>query len=167
MAAWSARLPFGFAQGKKPCPDMAKTGRNTTEHPFSSAHPEFAADSIPQRQLLAHKEAAFTERSVAGECNQMNTKPKCIAVTCLLAGLSGVGWAQAEKDDALSPKVDEIVRTEMREQRIPGVALAVTRNGKIVKAAGYGLANVELNVPVTPSRSSIRNLSERLLPRRL
>jgi Beta-lactamase len=80
----------------------------------------------------------------------MNTKSKCIALACLLAGLSGVGWAQAEKDGALSLEVDEIVRSGMREQKIPGVALAVMRNGKIVKAAGYGLANVELNVPVTP-----------------
>lgn len=80
----------------------------------------------------------------------MNTKAKCIALACLLAGLSGVGRAQTEKDDALSLGVNEIVRTGMREQKIPGVALAVMRNGKIVKAAGYGLANIELNVPVTP-----------------
>ena len=29
-------------------------------------------------------------------------------------------------------------------------SLAVVRNGKVIKATGYGLANVELNVPVTP-----------------
>ena len=40
--------------------------------------------------------------------------------------------------------------TQMREQNIPGVSLAVIRDGKIIKAAGYGLANVELNSPVTP-----------------
>ena len=38
----------------------------------------------------------------------------------------------------------------MKQAQIPGVSLAVMRDGKIVKAAGYGLANVELNVPVTP-----------------
>ena len=38
----------------------------------------------------------------------------------------------------------------MAAQRIPGVAVAVVRNGEVIKAQGYGLANVEHNVPVTP-----------------
>jgi CubicO group peptidase (beta-lactamase class C family) len=50
----------------------------------------------------------------------------------------------------MSAQVDEVVRAQMREQSIPGVSLAVVRNGKIIKATGYGLANVELDVPVTP-----------------
>jgi CubicO group peptidase (beta-lactamase class C family) len=45
--------------------------------------------------------------------------------------------------------VDNIVRAEMTRQRIPGVAVAVVRGGKIIKAQGYGLANVEHDVPVT------------------
>ena len=68
----------------------------------------------------------------------------------VLATLAGVAYAQSTGDDALSAQVDEVVRTQMREQNIPGVSLAVMRNGKIIKATGYGLANVELNVPVTP-----------------
>jgi predicted transcriptional regulator of viral defense system len=54
----------------------------------------------------------------------MNTKSKCIALACFLAGFSAVGRAQVEKDDPLSPKVDEIVRAQMSE-KLPGVALAV------------------------------------------
>ncbi len=38
----------------------------------------------------------------------------------------------------------------MTKQRIPGVAVAVVRNGDAIKAQGYGEANVELKVPVTP-----------------
>ena len=34
--------------------------------------------------------------------------------------------------------------------KIPGTSVAVVRNGKIIKAAGYGFANIELNVPATP-----------------
>ena len=37
----------------------------------------------------------------------------------------------------------------MAAQRIPGVAVAVVRNGEVIKAQGYGLANVEHDVPVT------------------
>ncbi len=38
----------------------------------------------------------------------------------------------------------------MKLQHIPGLSLAVIKNGKLLRTAGYGLANVELNVPVTP-----------------
>ena len=47
-------------------------------------------------------------------------------------------------------KVDEYIEPEMRNQRIPGLSLAVVQAGKIVKSKGYGLANIELNVPATP-----------------
>jgi CubicO group peptidase (beta-lactamase class C family) len=49
-------------------------------------------------------------------------------------------------DDAA--KVDAYVRGEMQKQRIPGLALGVYRDGKIVKAEGYGVANLEWDVPV-------------------
>ena len=53
-------------------------------------------------------------------------------------------------DDALSKKVDETVTALMHQMKIPGTSVAVVRDGKVIKATGYGLANVELNVPVTP-----------------
>ena len=42
------------------------------------------------------------------------------------------------------------MRAEMKTQQIPGVSLAVIRNGEIVLARGYGFANVEHQVPVKP-----------------
>ena len=44
---------------------------------------------------------------------------------------------------------DIIVQKMMKEQKITGLSLAVIKNGKPVVNKGYGLANVELNVPVT------------------
>jgi CubicO group peptidase (beta-lactamase class C family) len=44
--------------------------------------------------------------------------------------------------------VDDYVRTELARQRIPGLAVVVTKSGKIVKVAGYGYANIEHQVPV-------------------
>ena len=44
---------------------------------------------------------------------------------------------------------DELLRAEMTSHRIPGAALTVIKDGKIIKTAAYGLANLELNVPVT------------------
>ena len=44
---------------------------------------------------------------------------------------------------------DFIVQKMMKNQRITGLSLAVIKNGTPVVNKGYGLANVELNVPVT------------------
>lgn len=47
-------------------------------------------------------------------------------------------------------KVDEYVQSEMKRQRIPGVSIAIVKEGKVIKAEGYGLANVEFNIPAKP-----------------
>jgi CubicO group peptidase (beta-lactamase class C family) len=47
-------------------------------------------------------------------------------------------------------QTDEYIQAEMKKQRIPGLSLAVIKEGKIIKAMGYGLANVELNLPASP-----------------
>jgi len=43
--------------------------------------------------------------------------------------------------------VDDYVRAQMGRQKIPGLSLAVCRNGRVAKALGYGFANVELQAP--------------------
>ena len=47
-------------------------------------------------------------------------------------------------------KVDEYLRAEMQKQRIPGLAAAIIKDGRIVYAKGHGLANVEHQVAVKP-----------------
>jgi len=51
---------------------------------------------------------------------------------------------------AQTDEVDDYVRAQMQKRNIPGLSLAVVKNGEIIKAKGYGLANVELNVPASP-----------------
>lgn len=46
--------------------------------------------------------------------------------------------------------VAKVVRTAMEKQHIPGLALLVSHNGVPILAQGFGLANVELSVPVKP-----------------
>ncbi len=46
--------------------------------------------------------------------------------------------------------VDEFVKQQMEREKIPGVSLAVIKDGKPMIVKGYGLANVEHNVPVKP-----------------
>ena len=47
-------------------------------------------------------------------------------------------------------KVDDYVKAQMERQHVPGISIVVIKDQKIIKSMGYGLANVELNVAVTP-----------------
>jgi D-alanyl-D-alanine carboxypeptidase len=47
--------------------------------------------------------------------------------------------------------VDDYISTEMKNMRIPGLSLAVVKNGRLIKSAGYGLSNVETATPATPA----------------
>jgi CubicO group peptidase (beta-lactamase class C family) len=63
----------------------------------------------------------------------------------LLLGLATVLPSPASADP-----VDDFVQAEALAQKIPGVSIAVVRNGEVIKAQGYGLANVEWNAAATP-----------------
>ncbi len=51
---------------------------------------------------------------------------------------------------AATKRIDSLVAAQMLQQHIPGVSLAVVREGRILLAKGYGLSNVELQAPVKP-----------------
>jgi CubicO group peptidase (beta-lactamase class C family) len=59
-------------------------------------------------------------------------------------------FCAAARAQTSSTAVDEYVKAEMRRQHIPGLSLLVVKDGKIMQAEGFGLANVELQVPVKP-----------------
>jgi len=69
-----------------------------------------------------------------------------VAVAVLLLAAMTL-FTQPVRADA----VDDYLKAEMRRRHIPGLSLAVVKDGRIEKIAGYGLANVELNVAVTPT----------------
>jgi CubicO group peptidase (beta-lactamase class C family) len=54
--------------------------------------------------------------------------------------------AAAVRGDA----IDDYVTARMAAEHVPGLSLAVVRDGRVVRARGYGLANVELQVKATP-----------------
>jgi D-alanyl-D-alanine carboxypeptidase len=51
---------------------------------------------------------------------------------------------------AQTDPVDEYIQVEMKKRLIPGLALVVIQNGEVIKTKGYGFANLEHEVPVTP-----------------
>lgn len=77
---------------------------------------------------------------------------RLLVVAALLLGPSGLaGQAGVELPEPLRARFDQLIATDMAAQHIPGLALAVVRNGRVAYAKGYGVANLELEVPVTPT----------------
>jgi CubicO group peptidase (beta-lactamase class C family) len=65
-----------------------------------------------------------------------------------LLSAAGAGHA-ATSDEKSAAAVDEVF-SDLTKPGSPGCALAIYRDGKIMYAKGYGLANIEENVAITP-----------------
>ena len=72
-----------------------------------------------------------------------------MVVLCVLGAVAVTG-NRLPAADGTEEEVDALVQRELARQRIPGVALGVYRDGKLTRAQGYGLANVEWDAAVTP-----------------
>jgi len=72
-------------------------------------------------------------------------RQRCITIL-LSAWLAALGLASL----ATADQIDDYINAEMKRRQIPGLALAVAKNGATVRLGAYGMANLEHDVPVTP-----------------
>ena len=72
-----------------------------------------------------------------------------LIVALLAAQIAGAASSGNLPDDKAKAAVDEIF-ADLTKAGSPGCALAVARDGKILYEKGYGLANIEENVAITP-----------------
>ncbi len=70
---------------------------------------------------------------------------RLVTIFCVFLFTARIACAQTPTDAS----INELVKAEMARQHIPGLSLLVAKNGEIVRAEGFGLANVELQVPAT------------------
>src|SRR5262245_60800844 len=68
------------------------------------------------------------------------------AILCLYGGTA---LAQLPASEELGNRVDAIAK-QMLSRHTAGVSIAVARDGRVVIARGYGMANLEHSVAVTP-----------------
>ena len=73
-----------------------------------------------------------------------------IFAVCALCGVTATVGSNRPVADEMDGKVDALVQSELQKQRIPGAAVGVYRDGRLTRAQGYGLANVEWDRTVTP-----------------
>ena len=57
-------------------------------------------------------------------------------------------WLLSPEVFAQADSIDAFVKNQMEKRKIPGLQLAIVRNGKIIKTGNYGLANVQDSIPV-------------------
>ena len=81
-----------------------------------------------------------------------HTHLKAFALLFCVVGLTASVHAQVGRPDAAKvAALDEWVSTFMSEHQVPGALVALASSGEIVLSRAYGLANVELAVPVSDS----------------
>ncbi len=68
---------------------------------------------------------------------------------CLGFSIAHGEQSQTNKEDVLGDRVDKLVQDKMYHEQIPGLALVVAKDGKIIKAEAYGFADVDAKIPVT------------------
>src|SRR5467141_1935516 len=81
----------------------------------------------------------------------MAIRSRIVGVLLASALVFGNSLAAAENnaDDKKTAAVDEVF-ADLTKAGSPGCALGVYRDGKTIYSKGYGLANLEQNVPITP-----------------
>lgn len=67
---------------------------------------------------------------------------KFLLLSCVLL----YGQVSAAAVKGVDEKVDAYVRQQMTKHRIPGMAVAVIKQGKVLKLKGYGVTSIELGV---------------------
>src|SRR5262245_26658991 len=88
---------------------------------------------------------------------KLNMGKLALVVAAILA-LSSIPYTQIrlsaqtkqEPDNPLAGKVNKLF-TEWDMPGSPGCALAIVKDGQVIYKRGYGVANLEYNIPITPS----------------
>ena len=77
---------------------------------------------------------------------------RIVTITAVLALLLTAtwGWSQEKASAELYEGFDAFVEETIQQWNVPGLAIAVVRDGEVVLLRGYGKRDVEDNLPVTP-----------------
>ncbi len=56
----------------------------------------------------------------------------------------------ASAHPAQADDIDDLIESELTKRHVPGLSFVVLRDGQTLRAAGHGMANLELQVPASP-----------------
>jgi CubicO group peptidase (beta-lactamase class C family) len=78
--------------------------------------------------------------------NTCTTRGAFALMVCLIAGSTGA----RSNDSAPNPSTIDAIFQDLTKPSSPGCALGVYRDGAVIYAKGYGLANIEENAAISP-----------------
>lgn len=96
---------------------------------------------------------------------RLNTRPQLLAalVICCLLPLGAYAQGQAARrkqspaplQSLLEAKADAIIKRAMSEKCIPGLMLAIVKDGQVVVKKGYGVKSLEAPTPELPDENTL------------
>ena len=79
----------------------------------------------------------------------MNIIRKFLLLLLILSVSSSLLFSQAKTDEERLKDIDELINKTLQDWKVPGVGIAIVKNGKIILTKGYGYRDVEGKLPVT------------------
>ncbi|MEZ4799820.1 MAG: serine hydrolase [Flavobacteriales bacterium] len=75
------------------------------------------------------------------------------AIFLLLLLLPAIAFTQSKQDKAIIAKLDATFQQAITDFNVPGMAIAIVKDGKVILAKGYGVKDVRTKEPVTENTS--------------
>jgi CubicO group peptidase (beta-lactamase class C family) len=79
----------------------------------------------------------------------MNIIRKFQLILLILFVTSSFAFSQTKTDEERLKDLDEFVNKTLKDWNVPGVGIAIIKNGKVILSKGYGYRDVEGKLPVT------------------
>src|SRR6185312_1246230 len=102
----------------------------------------------PSHSLLSQLRR-YTKRPMAVSVNYMKNTLKAIVLIFVLIGHVRGAEAEKLKPNEITPKVDQLF-APWDHPDSPGAAVVIVKDGAVVYQHGYGCADLERHVPITP-----------------
>src|SRR5439155_17382099 len=137
---------------------LVRSARSATciERPAASPR-----DSSPRTPPIPHRKARIIRSFPPGPDDHGRDMSMFLRSAAVVAAATGaifcvrpvapVAADMAGRQESVGERIDRFVQAEMQRQHVPGVAIGVVKNGAVLKAEGYGYANLEHQVRVTPA----------------
>ena len=100
-------------------------------------------------------------RAGAERGGERSRRQYCSAILIVLALLATTAWSQSPAGAPLNSQdvgafLDAYFAQHLEKFHVPGAAVAVVKDGKVIAMKGYGYSNVEQKIPVDPDDTVFR-----------
>ena len=129
-----------------------------TDKARAECHNAYLPSSSPLPIIVAMKIWLRTGAERGGERSR---RQYCSSILIVLALLATTAWSQSPASAPLNSQdvgafLDGYFAQHLEKFHVPGAAVAVVKDGKVIAMKGYGYSNVEQKIPVDPDGTVFR-----------